>query len=269
MAKIKIPADLNRKEAFDFLVKNKSVLIAEKKYLIKWADPIVHPGLFIDANGEITTKADVATQDTASQITRQLVINTTNYLDSHDDVHIPGLWKKSLQENKNLYLLQEHKMQFDGIISQDITAATKKLTWKSLGADYSGETEALLFNAIIQQKRNPFMFDQYKEGYVKQHSVGMRYVLIELAINDEDYKAEFATWNKYINQIANKQDAEDQGYFFPVLEAKVVEGSAVVLGSNPITPVLNTADAQPGKSTVIDEQPFDVISAIKNYKFIF
>lgn len=272
-----IPKNLEKKDLYKFLLENKSALVAQKKDTIKWADAITHPGLFVSATGEITEKADAAIQDTESQITRQLVINTTNLLDSHDDVHIPGLWKKSLQESKGLYLLQEHQMTFAGIVSDNINASTKKLSWKSLGADYSGETEALLFNTIIEQKRNPFMFLQYKDGNVKNHSVGMRYVVIELAINDEDYKAEFATWNKYINQIANKSDAEDNGFFFPVLEAKVVEGSAVVRGSNWITPVLNASNSskientkgkQPGNTTEQPE-PFDVMEAIKTHKFIF
>lgn len=275
MSKIVIPEGLQKKELNKFLVDNKNQLIAEKKYNVKWADAITHPGMFISATGEITEKAESAVQDTASQITRQLVINTTNLMDSHDDVHIPGLWKKSLQESKGLYLLQEHLMTFSGIISDSITATTKNFAWKALGADYSGQTEALIFNTIIQQKRNPYMFEQYSDGNVKNHSVGMRYVVLELAINDEDYKAEFATWNKYINQIANKQDAEDQGYFFPVLEAKVVEGSAVVKGSNWVTPTLDnnsksllTEEVQPTNVTE-QPQPFNVMDAIKNTKIIF
>jgi hypothetical protein len=35
------------------------------------------------------------------------------------------------------------------------------------------------------------MFNQYAKGYVKEHSVGMRYVKLELAVNsDSKYDAE-------------------------------------------------------------------------------
>jgi hypothetical protein len=37
------------------------------------------------------------------------------------------------------------------------------------------ETEALVFNVEIDKDRNDFMFNQYAKGYVKEHSVGMRY----------------------------------------------------------------------------------------------
>jgi hypothetical protein len=57
------------------------------------------------------------------------------------------------------------------------------------------------------------MFNQYAKGYVKEHSVGMRYVK-ELAVNsDSKYDAEEkAIWDKYIDEIVNKV-AEEQSYF--------------------------------------------------------
>jgi hypothetical protein len=39
------------------------------------------------------------------------------------------------------------------------------------------DTEALVFNVEIDKDRNDFMFNQYAKGYVKEHSVGMRYDL--------------------------------------------------------------------------------------------
>ncbi len=274
MAKIKLPDGLtDKRDVFAYLVENKSLIMAQKKYEVKYADEIRHAPLFVNAKGEVTAKAEDATADTPGQITRQLVINTTNLMDSHDDVHIPGLWKKTLKDTKNGFLLlQEHVMAFEKVIAEDVAAATRMMTWKELGAPYSGQTEALIFNPLIKQDRNPFMYSQYSNGYVKQHSVGMRYVVIELAINDEDYKQEFATWNKYINQVANKEQAEDQGYFFPVLEAKIVEGSAVLRGSNWITPTLGNksqSTEQPGPTEVTQEaQPFDVSKAILETTFI-
>jgi len=117
------------------------------------------------------------------------------------------------------------------------------------------------------------MFDQYKDGNVKNHSVGMRYVDLQLAINDPDYKEEFANWNKYIDDIVNREEAEAQGFFWPVKEAKVIEGSAVPLGSNWVTPTLDnnmkhthSTDKEPHKST--SEQPRSMIDAIKQTTFI-
>jgi hypothetical protein len=109
-------------------------------------------------------------------------------MDSHKDVHIPGIWKKALHKTKSLYLLQEHSMTFKGIITDKVNAYTKTLTWKQLGLDAPGETQALIFEATIPKSRNEFMFNQYKDGLVKNHSVGMKYVQIEMAINTKIIK---------------------------------------------------------------------------------
>lgn len=253
MSKITIDENLKGKELFEFLVTNKSLLIAEKKYNVKHSDAFTLSNYFVNTKGEVVKSNPVNGSDT---IQATSVINTTNLMDSHKDVHIPGLWKKSLSEKKSIYLLQEHSMSFKGIITDEVKAFTKQMTWKELGYDADGITEALIFVSTIHKGRNEYMYNQYKSGYVKNHSVGMRYVNIEMAINDEDYKAEFATWNKYIDQIVNKGDAEENGYFFPVLEAKVVEGSAVPIGSNWITPTLEVkTDTGKEPALATHEQP--------------
>jgi hypothetical protein len=49
------------------------------------------------------------------------------------------------------------------------------------------------------------MFNQYAKGYVKEHSVGMRYVKIELAVNlIQSMHEEKAVWDKYIDEIVKK-----------------------------------------------------------------
>jgi hypothetical protein len=85
------------------------------------------------------------------------------------------------------------------------------------------------------------MFEQYAKGYVKEHSVGMRYVKLELAINSDNKwdVEEKEVWDKYYPEIANKEVADERGYFWAVTEAKIVEGSAVVKGSNYATPTIS------------------------------
>jgi|ERR1044072_5083322 hypothetical protein len=270
-----IPENLQGKELFEFLKKNKNLLIAEKKAALKEGDAFAMK-FFVNDKGELT-KAFTPIDNTATVILATSIINTTNWMDSHSDVHIPGLWKKSLQETKEFYLLQEHEMTFAGIITDQVKAFTKKFTWQELGYDAPGMTEALVFESTIDNERNPFMFDQYRKGYVKNHSVGMRYVILELAINEDDeyYKEEFAVWNKYIDTIANKEDAEAQGYFWAVKEAKCIEGSAVPIGSNTMTPTqsverikIYSTEEQPPLGTGNQPQPFDLDKAIQQVKII-
>jgi hypothetical protein len=273
--KLSIPENLEGKALFEFLKKNKNLLITEKKSAMKHADAFSVPSsLFVNSDGSITKEATNIPED-ANKLEATLIINTTNYFDSHRDVHIPGIWKKNLSESKDQILLAQHNMRFEDVIADEdnVKAFTKKMTWRELGYDADGITEALVFKAIIERKRNAFMFDQYRNGYVKNHSVGMQYVRIELAVNsDEDYyKEEFAVWNKYIDEIVNGAEAEAVGYFWAIKEAKAIEGSAVVKGSNRITPTYSIEAKSTGNAPPLgtQEQPqkFDVMEAIKKTTF--
>jgi len=77
-------------------------------------------------------------------------------------------------------------------------------------------------------------------GSINQHSVGMQYVKIDLAVNDPEEEEEYATWNKYKDEVINLEKAEEQGFFWAVTEAKLIEISCVIAGSNELTPTLET-----------------------------
>ncbi len=240
------------------IVRNKAVLIAQKKAVIKYADGVMGDYFTPELDKVLTIKADSENND-PTKLQVKAVINTTNVLDSHGDVHIKGLWNKSLKENKMIMHLQEHEMKFDKIISdgKDLKASVKMYSFKDLGYKLDGETQALVFDSTIKMERNKFMFEQYQKGIVKNHSVGMRYVKLFLAVNDENYKEEFDIWNKYYSTIANKETADAQGYFWAVTEAKVIEGSAVPIGSNQVTPTLETTEAAKQGTSRHTEPPTD------------
>lgn len=255
-AGVHVPADLKGDDLLKWMKDNLSALIAEKKSATKEADAItmlvnVNTRLAVDKDGMLTKASENVVLDLTKAETVLNVINTTNLLDSHLDVHIPGLWKKSLKENKSFLHLQEHIQRFDHIISDEAKGYTEKLSWKDIGLDAVGVTEALIF-ATPFTGRNAYMEDQYRKGWVKNHSVGMRYVSIKFCVNrpdDDYYKEEYANWQTYIDQVINRDAAEEVGMFWAVLEAKIMEGSAVVKGSNFITPSMGFKSAEPVTTT--------------------
>ena len=230
----------SQEELFKALKENKPSLIALKKSIEKRADAVSY------VNSEVsklnTNKEENGTQTEIEKLQVKVVINTTNFIDSHNDLHINGIWNKSVSDNSNkgFLHLQEHDRDFDKVISDNAKGHVESVSWKSLGLPYNGKTEALIFDSIIEKKRNEFMFKQYANGWVKNHSVGMRYVKIDLAVNSESEwdKDEKELWDKYYPIVANKEVADERGYFWVVSEAKVIEGSAVVMGSNSATPTL-------------------------------
>lgn len=246
----------DKEEMFKALRENKDTLIAQKKMITKEADAVVYVSKIEDSKGN-ALKADSIDITEVNKLKLKLVINTTNIMDSHSDVHLKGIWKKSVKEKKDLYLLQEHRMLFSHIITDDVKASVQLMNWSDLGQKYKGQTEALIFDASVD-KRNEFMFQQYAKGFVKNHSVGMRYTKIEMAINSESKwdVEEKEVWDKYIDDIVNKEVAEEKGYFWAVTEAKIIEGSAVPIGSNTVTPTLEieVKDNEPSNDTQKQEE---------------
>lgn len=231
-----------QKEMFKALVDHKVQLIALKKSAVKFTDEFnFHTIADVNESGEVTKANNPVMTADLTEIKVKVVMNTTNLLDSHGDVHIKDIWKRSLSRGDRKIHLQEHKQQFDKVISDDALAYTQTLRWKTLGYEYEGSTQALIFESMVTMKRNKFMFEQYANGWVKNHSVGMQYLDMNMCLNSEenwakDYKE---NWEKYYPMVANKEDADQKGYFWAITEAKLVEGSAVLFGSNYATPTLD------------------------------
>lgn len=250
--KLEIPNFSEKSELFKWLVENKTTLITQKKFEVKHCDAISFTMKSMEKESDDVDKAEnTSLLIDADRVKVKLIINTTKIMDSHSDVHFDGIWKKTISESGDIYLLKEHRMTFDSIISDSMKAYTKNISWDKLGAPFEGNTQALVFEGLIDKGRNTYMYDQYVKGYVKNHSVGMRYVKLYLAINDKGYSAEYDAWNKYFPEVANKDEVEEQGYFWAVTEAKLIEGSAVVKGSNWVTPTISVVADNENKETPI------------------
>ena len=173
------------------------------------------------------------------------VISTTNYLDSHGDVHINGCFKKTVQEQQGKILYcKDHNISVDTIIAwqSDVEMMVAELPFSELGKEYSGNAECLIFKidkeALVESESIEDIIDNNRPV---QNSIRMQYVNFVTCIDDKrpEYKVEKANWDKYYKMIANKADADLMGYFWAVLELKIRdEGSMVVKGSNDATPIL-------------------------------
>ena len=257
----------SKDELFKALIDNKKELVSIKKSATKNADAVSFG--YLDTSIKIdTNKEDVQSQmQNPESLNVKVVINTTNFLDSHGDVHINGIWNKSVKDNVSFLHLQEHEREFDKVITDSAKGYVQSMAWKKLGLPYEGKTEALIFESTIDKKRNEFMLNQYANGWVKNHSVGMRYVSLELAINTEaEYDKEYkALWDEFYPVIANKETADERGYFWVVKEAKIIEGSAVVMGSNSATPTLENKEGAVLIDTSKDEPSQDTQKEQESY----
>jgi hypothetical protein len=190
-----------------------------------------------------------------------IVVNTTRILDSHEDLHIDGIWKKSIQDiqGKN-YLVSDHDLEIESVIvrKEHIEILTAKLSFQSLGYPYDGNTEALIYK-VKKDKVKDSIKEWLDSGDSIEASVRMQYVQIAFAFDsnnpeDLEYKK---TYDLYINQIANKSDFDYIPYFYAIKEAKnVKESSLVVFGSNHVTGV---AKNKPEPTIVTPEIPEPIL----------
>jgi len=229
---------VSMKQMFMSLKANKQQIIDKKKSAIKFSDEI---SLSFNADPRETTKEKPKDLEYGEHV--YPIINTTNYLDSHGDVHLSGIWDKSATEQQGkIYYIINHDLSIGKVISypNEVEIMIKDLTWKSIGRDYEGSTQALIYKAMLSETSNPDAYMAFKSRKPIQNSVRMIYVALDLAINDagSDFKAEKRNWDKYYPLIANKEVADERGYFWPIFEAKIYkEGSAVLFGSNDATEV--------------------------------
>jgi hypothetical protein len=178
------------------------------------------------------------------------VISTTNYMDSHKDVHFNGCFGKTVKEQQGkVYYALDHELKWNSILSwpKDVKMFTASLDWGMVGKDYSGQTEALVFEIDKSKIRNKEVVEAIENKSADfENSIRMVYYKIMLGVNSEnkDFAANKAYYDSKIELIANKDVVEKDGYFWGVEELGIhKEGSLVVAGgSNDATSIIYEAE---------------------------
>jgi len=204
------------------------------------------------------------------------VINTTRYMDDQADVHFDGLWKKTLQDQAGrIFYLAEHSKLIDDVIAwpEDVHAFTSLIDWTYVGKDYTGQTEALIFEIEESKIQKKSALQAIKDRRKVQGSVAMRYIKVMLGIdsNDKEYVQNKTYFDSRIDLIANKDKVIEQGYFFGVEEAQInKEGSMCLFGSNDATQIIYADDnSEPSDDTqkIIEPEYFPLKNQI-DYNFL-
>lgn len=240
-------------ERFNYLRQNKDLLIKTKKSTPDHAD-VCNFGIINIG----TSRKSVEKEQDNGIIRRKVVANTSNWIDSQMDMILPGAVTKSLKERKSLIPhLHDHIHRLDAKVGEvfDIYEMIIQLT--DLGLAKMGSTTVLVFETDIYKSYNDQIYNQYKHNKINQHSIGLQYIDIALAINDPNDNDHYDIWVKYIDMAINKELAIERGYFWIVREYKLLENSSVLFGANELTPTLMQAalDA-PEKQIAVDAPEF-------------
>lgn len=226
------------------IVKNKKTLIASKKQTPIYGVATIS-GAKKGATPRIITKAEGESED-PNTLKVTIIGNTALWCDSHMDVLAVGCFDKTVEDQGNrIPHLTSHIHDLEHKIGKTLKVYTEMIDVAEFGVKSDVKrTQVLLMDSEVIKQWNPKIFQLYKDEEIDQHSIGMQYVRLELAVNDEEYKEEFEAWNKYYERVINKEKIDARGYFWFVTEIKLYEISAVLFGSNELTPTVST-----GKST--------------------
>lgn len=220
-------------------------------------DIFIAKGLEYKTDSDCVIKSELNTnnfnplieKDLGDVIEIKALINSTNVIDSHQDLHLYGIWNKTVKDNKFTPVLNSHERRFDSIIANKGKSFNEDMNFKDIGIDIDYNFQANISQFIINKNENPLMWNKYAYNQVSQHSIGMMYVDYDVAFYDEDSKKEMDFFNEMKALSINPEVAEEYGYIWVVREAKKREGSPVVFGSNPLTPTLWVKNYEPQAST--------------------
>jgi hypothetical protein len=246
-----------------FMQAKKDELFAIKKATYKTKSTnLLNSELF---EKEFTPKIDDISSDF---IKVKSIINTTNVIDSHMDLHLKNIWNKTVKDNPTTYHLQSHKADFEYVISNKAKQYNEQMNFKDLGLKSDMSMTANINEFVLQRNKMPLMFDAYLNGEVKEHSVGMYYIDLDIAFYDEESQKEMDYFNSVIKQAINPEVAIENGYVWVVSQAAKREGSAVVFGSNSITPTLSVENYEPSKNTRKDEPIEEITHKTIDYNYL-
>ena len=249
----------SQKDLFRYLVEEKEEVLAQKKSIVKRAEGGLSMLLPVEQFEQFTTKGVKPVYENdkeAGILKRTIVANTYWWMDSHSDVHLgrgddengKAVFTNTIKNRVNrIFPTNQHDSSLDGKIGKTLALYESAVSWRALGVGKTGMTEALFADAQIERDRNEKRYKDYLNNEIDQHSVGMRYLDIQTAVNDKQYGKEYELFQKYIGKLGNRQTAEKQGFFFPVAEGYLGEYSAVRDGSNELTPTIGQPSGDTGK----------------------
>lgn len=261
MKKITIPQDITGKDLYNWLIANKSELIAQKKMGVKTDNETICDPFQTEMKiSDIATKAAKDGQEARPDVCHvKVAANTFNWCDFAMDVLMDGCADKTIVDRKNLIPhIQDHIHKSDSDVGDVTDLYIEKISLTDLGLSEKGKTDVLIMESDVQKSYNSKIFHKYRNKRVKQHSIGLQYLKINLCINDEDYKDEFSNWNKYFSRVINKDFVTSKGYFYAVTEIKLLEVSTVLFGCNVLTGTLETdSEKEQPSLTTSEEKPGD------------
>lgn len=223
------------------ILQNKQEAINIKKSAYKHSDVVNNHIIKEDSENITKMLLDDEEQDNIVKV----IANTYYWLDSHGDVHVKGCFTKSIKENQGkIFHFDNHEHSFNSKVGNVKSVKEVNVNWTDLGVQKDGKTICIIGETELVEDYNCQVYDAYKNNEINQHSVGMQYVNLQIAVKNPQEVEAYKLWNEIYPLLGNPETADKLGYFWVVKEAKLKEYSCVLWqGSNSLTPTAKNIDA--------------------------
>ena len=185
---------------------------------------------FYPIKGEATEVMDVD----FNKRTVQFIGNTYNFVDSDLDILVTGAAKRTIQNrgpqskaSAKIKHLADHKMQTDKMVGLPVVLEETTIDGKEVIY-----CESKIPSTVVGDDH----LVKYQTGIYDNHSIGFRYVDIELAEKEAEGRVRY-NYDKYYPELINPEKVDEIGYFWVVKEIELFEISVVTFGANSLTPV--------------------------------
>lgn len=158
----------------------------------------------------------------------QSIANTYLFFDSDQDVLLPKSGAKTISEKgpesngvAKIKNVKDHVIS-DRIGKPQVIEETK----------IDGREVVYCESKMLTTTLGNDQLIEYQEGVIDQHSIGFRYMGLDLVTSDDE------GWKVWLGKLINPEDAEKAGYMFLVKEYDLFEWSPVSFGANKLSQYL-------------------------------
>lgn len=240
--RISLPPNLKGKSLYKYLVENKAMLIDKKKSLPIKSDNLAAGVQILTTMkaGESKAEGKADAPDTGT-LRVDVVANAAWWCDSYMDVPTDTCYDESIQARGiKLPHIKDHIYSSTSHVGDVVAVYKKMVKLKELGLTKKGDTSCVCWTTDIQKEYDELVYKFYRNGKIDQHSIGLQYLGLELAVNDPEYEKEVDFWNKYVDRVINKDVVMESGFFWLITKARLIENSCVLFGACELTPTLET-----------------------------
>jgi hypothetical protein len=269
---IPIPELATKTELFAYLRKNADKIIGLKKAFPTTSDDldfgysISEPVKAASGKKDDPTGTEEQPMIVEGELPVDIIANVSGWCDSHMDVMVKDNWNKSINDvgasgQKLIYHLKNHGTYYqyttDAIIGKNPSLFTKMIDLSQFNFQSDiKKAQALMMSSTVCKEYDEKAYFLYRDKQIKQHSIGLQYIKIYLCLDssEEEDAMYKENWDKYYPQVINKDKVDSKGYFWAVTESRILEVSAVLFGSNELTPVDSSGKSTPFQPSLGTEE---------------